>query len=154
MGELREIVEVGAIERLFVMLAVGGPVAGLLIGAAVGARQREAKRGLLTGLLIGLFGPLNWLLWHLYNAITDANGLDTVRNLLINLALFVAAGLVLGAAARFWLFPRLFPLRRSDPPNDGGELATVGATPVSPSPGRAPGNARTIDEAQQPPRDS
>jgi hypothetical protein len=98
MGDLREIVEVAAVERLFLLLVVIGPIVGLAIGAAVGARRQEARRGALLGLLAGLFGPLNWLLWRIYNVVTDRNGLDTVRNLVINLALFIVVGGVLGVA--------------------------------------------------------
>ncbi len=96
MGDLREIVEVGAVERLFVLLAFVGPIAGALIGAAVGARRQNLRRGALLGLLVGLFGPLNWLLWRVYNALTDRNGLDTVHNLLLNLALFLIVGALIG----------------------------------------------------------
>lgn len=98
MGDLREIVEVAAVERLFLLLAVIGPIAGLAIGAAVGARRQEARRGALLGLLVGMFGPLNWLLWRVYNVLTDRNGLDTVRNLVINLVLFIVVGGIIGVA--------------------------------------------------------
>ncbi|HZO89406.1 MAG TPA: hypothetical protein VFB38_13835 [Chthonomonadaceae bacterium] len=96
MGELREIVEVAAVDRLFALLALIGPIAGALIGAAVGVRRQNVRRGTLLGFLIGLFGPLNWLLWRVYNALTDRNGLDTVRNLFINLGLFIVVGAVIG----------------------------------------------------------
>jgi hypothetical protein len=96
MGDLREIVDVGAVEHLFVLLAVIGPIVGALSGAAVGAKRQNVQRGLLRGLLIGLFGPLNWLLWRVYNALTDRNGLDTVWNLIINLALFLVVGALIG----------------------------------------------------------
>jgi hypothetical protein len=96
MGDMREIVEVAAVERLFLLLAFVGPVVGAGIGAAVGARRQNLRRGLLVGLLVGLFGPLNWLLWRVYNALTDRNGLDTVKNLGINLALFLLLGALIG----------------------------------------------------------
>ncbi len=101
MNDLHEIVTVGQVERLFALLAVAVPLAGLVIGALSGARRRQAGRGALLGLGIGLIGPLNWLLWHLYNALTDRNGLDTVRNLVINLALFLLIGAGLGMGLRY-----------------------------------------------------
>lgn len=109
MGELREIIEVGTVERWFVMLAIAGPVIGLLLGAAVGARKRDPKRGALLGLCIGLLGTLNYLLWRLYNALTDANGLDTVKNVVINGVVFVVVGALVGLGIgylrRFWEAP-------------------------------------------------
>src|SRR5262245_5842336 len=75
-GELREIVEMGTVERWFALLAVVGPVIGTIVGAAAGSRKGQPKRGAVGGLLVGLLGTLNWLLWRLYNVITDTNGLD------------------------------------------------------------------------------
>lgn len=112
MRELQEIVEVGAVERLFRLLAVAGPLAGLMLGALLGARRAAALRGAGIGLLAGLACTLNWLLWCLFNRLTDRNGLDSTVNLAQNLVLFVLAGALLGyCIARAG--------RRSDP-QDGG----------------------------------
>lgn len=102
MGELREIVDIAAVERLFLMLAVLGPIAGLVIGAAVGKRRGQIRSGALAGLMVGLLGTLNWLLWHVYNTLTDTNGLDSVKGLAINLALFVVVGALLGFGYHAW----------------------------------------------------
>lgn len=96
MGELKEIVEVSSMERLFLLLAVVAPVAGVLIGAFLRSRARNVKRGALLGLLIGLAGPANLVLWRLYNAVTDRTGLDSVRGLIVNFALFVGVGAAVG----------------------------------------------------------
>lgn len=104
MDDMREIVTVDQVERLFVLLAVLGPVVGAASGWFVGRRSGRRPALARTGALIGLIGPANWGFWRLYNSITDHLGLDTVRNLLVNLALFigvgVALGIVLGLAAR------------------------------------------------------
>ena len=102
MGELREIVDIAAVDRLFLLLAVLGPVAGLVVGAAMGRCSGRMRSGAIAGLLIGLLGTLNWLLWRVYNALTDANGLDSVKGLAINLALFVAVGAALGFGYSQW----------------------------------------------------
>ena len=99
MGDLHELVDLGMIGRLFSIAAIAGPAAGLLIGGITGSRNKNVKRGMLFGLLWGLLGVLNWLLWRTYNAITDRNGLDTVKNLVLNLALFVLVGVVIGICA-------------------------------------------------------
>lgn len=108
MGELREIVDVAAVGRLFLLLAVLLPIAGALVGAILGARRRDLRRGLRIGLTVGLLGPLNWGMWHVYNALTERNGLDTVRNVFVNLALFVGVGAILGVGIGL-------ALRRSGP---------------------------------------
>jgi len=73
------------------MLAVLGlaPLAGL----AWGLLKKRPVPGLIIGLLVG---GGNFALWTLYNAITERLGLDTVKNLLVNLALFVVLGVVIG----------------------------------------------------------
>ncbi|HLK56634.1 MAG TPA: hypothetical protein VKU00_08725 [Chthonomonadaceae bacterium] len=96
MGSLREIVDAEAVGRLFALLALVCPLLGAGVGIVLGVRRRDIGRGVRTGLLFGLIGPLNWLLWKLYNALTDANGLDTVRNLFINLTVFVVVGALIG----------------------------------------------------------
>lgn len=102
MGELREIVDIASVERLFLLLAVLGPVAGLVIGAVVGRRRNRVRQSSLAGLLLGLLGTLNWLLWRVYNILTDANGLDSVKGLAINLTLFLMTGAILGFGYSGW----------------------------------------------------
>jgi ABC-type dipeptide/oligopeptide/nickel transport system permease component len=96
MGQMKELVTPQEIHTLFIALAIGCPVIGIIAGAWFGARKNSLQRYLLSGFLIGLVGPLNLLLWEMYNEITNRLGLDTVRNLLVNLALFVALGLIAG----------------------------------------------------------
>ena len=97
MGELREIVDIGAVGRLFALLAVVGPIVGAIIGGIIGSRRRNVRGGALAGLGFGLLLTLNGLLWQIYNRITDATGIDTVKNVVINFSLFALVGLTLGA---------------------------------------------------------
>jgi len=99
MGDLHELVDLVAVGRLFAIVAIAGPAIGAAIGVLLGRRSHNVKPGLLRGLLWGSLGTLNWLLWRIYNAITDRNGLDTVKNLAINLALFVFVGVLIGVGA-------------------------------------------------------
>jgi len=64
-----------------------------LIGLAWGAATKKIKTGLLTGLAIGAG---NFILWHVYNAITNRLGLDTVLNFEVNLGLFIVVGIIIG----------------------------------------------------------
>lgn len=91
---MQEIITAQQVDTLFVVLAVGGPIVGAAIGWLRGKR-------VLHGLLWGMLLTANWLLWRLYNAITDRLGLDTVRNLIVNLVLFLVLGAVAG-----WLVAR------------------------------------------------
>ena len=102
MDEMREIVTMEQANGLFLALAVVIPILGILVGAAIGARQGRVRAVALRGFLIGLVGPLNLLLWMVYNLITDRLGLDTVKNLLVNLALFAALGVIGGLIAGRW----------------------------------------------------
>src|SRR5690242_21682 len=101
MDDMKEIVSVEQVQRWFVLLAVALPILGVAVGAGLGARRGEVRRGALQGLLIGVLGPVNLVLWFVYNRITDRLGLDTVKNLLVNLALFVTLGIVTGLGAGY-----------------------------------------------------
>jgi hypothetical protein len=96
---MRELVDLEAVERSFAILAVLLPMLGLGIGAALQFGARRPK-SLTRGLLAGLLGPANWLLWRIYNAIEDRYGLDSVKAMLLNLALFAALGIGIGLSIR------------------------------------------------------
>ena len=87
------------------------PLAGLVWGIA-------AKR-LVFGLSIGiLVGGGNYAFWTVYNAITEKLGLDTVKNLLVNLGLFVVIGVVAGIGAGVYA-----ARKQNIPGGDDGDLA-------------------------------
>ncbi|NLH98623.1 MAG: hypothetical protein GX446_03920 [Chthonomonadales bacterium] len=98
MDDMRELVSIEAVERLFVVLAIAGPIIGGLAGAVLGLRTRSVARSALRGFAVGMAGVANWLLWRMYNALTDHYGLDSVKNLLVNLVIFTGLGLAAGVA--------------------------------------------------------
>ena len=79
------------------MLAV--LAAAPLIGLAWGAATKRVGRSLGIGLLVGVG---NYVLWTVYNAITERLGLDTVKNLLVNLALFAVIGIAAGLGTAWY----------------------------------------------------
>lgn len=85
---MKELITVEQAEALFLMLALGLPVAGLMVGLVF--------RRLLFGLEVGLIGPANYALWRLFSFVTDHLGLDTMANLYVNVGLFAAIGLLAG----------------------------------------------------------
>lgn len=95
---MQELVTVEQADKAMAYLAIVLPAIGILAGAAVGAARRAVLRGLLVGLVCGLVGPAVWLLWRMYNGIVGIYGLDSVRGLLMNLALFVVIGVIVGLA--------------------------------------------------------
>jgi hypothetical protein len=148
MDDMREIVTVEQMDRLFLALAIAAPVLGLAFGAFTG-RRASAGRGALKGFVVGLVGPVNLLLWKMYNVLTDRMGLDTVKNLLVQLGLFIALGVIAGLA--FGFATKRQGLNESG--SDGGD----GAAPVTaggPSPSRTPGAAKTAEDEEEPPRDA
>jgi lipopolysaccharide export LptBFGC system permease protein LptF len=98
MNDLREMVDVAAVGRLFGLLALLAPLVGAALGAGMGTKRNNVAQGAKKGLCFGLIGTANWLLWNLYNVLTDRLGLDTVLNVAVNVALFVALGLGVGYA--------------------------------------------------------
>jgi hypothetical protein len=101
MAEMRELVTVEQAERAIRMVAVALPAAGAAVGAIAGAVRGRTARGLAIGLLCGLAGPAVWLLWRMYNGVVGSYGLDSVKGLLVNLALFCCIGLAVGAVIGF-----------------------------------------------------
>jgi hypothetical protein len=99
MDEMRELVTVEQAERVIRIIAISLPAAGIVLGALAGAMRRRLARGVAAGLLAGAVGPAVWALWRVYNGVTGIYGLDSVRGLLVNLALFVGIGLAVGIGA-------------------------------------------------------
>lgn len=90
------------INRIFVAAAIILPL-GCIAGYIIFNKRFAAKpTGKVWLVAIGVFGPLAWLLWHVYNAIENAYGLDSVRALVINLILFVLVGVAFGLILRLW----------------------------------------------------
>ena len=116
---MRELVDLAAVEWWFGILAVALPVLAMGIGAALQFRARRAG-SLAIGIALGLLGPINWLLWRVYNRIEDHYGLDSVKAMLLNLALFAALGLAAGAAIRLLSNQRT----RQRVPAGGDEIQT------------------------------
>lgn len=135
--QMKELIDAHQAQMLMIAVLIAAPVIGLVWGAVV----KRIVPGLLIGLAIGIG---NFALWTVYNAITNSLGLDTVKNLLVNLALFIVLGVIIGGVigARS---------RRNGSAGDAEAPlpATVGGGPA----GRSAGGKRTRDEAEQPPRD-
>ncbi len=92
---MKELIDERQAYLLMVVVLVAAPLIGLLWGVVT----KRLARGLTVGLLVGAG---NYALWTVYNAITEKLGLDTVKNLLVNLALFVLVGIVAGLAVAWW----------------------------------------------------
>lgn len=92
---MKELINAHQSHLLMLTVLVLAPLAGL----AWGVWAKRIRRGVGAGLAVGVG---NFLLWTLYNALTDKLGLDTVKNLLVNLGLFVALGLLVGAGWGVW----------------------------------------------------
>ena len=92
---MKELIDPHQANLLMLAVLVGAPLVGLLWGAFT----KRLLRGLTVGLLVGVG---NFALWSVYNAITDKLGLDTVKNLLVNLGLFVVLGVLIGLGAAWF----------------------------------------------------
>jgi MFS family permease len=100
-SDMRELIDPDAAETAMRVLPTVVVVAGLLGGWLMGWLRK--KRGaFVRGAFVSGVGVLAYLLWCAYNyhvrwdPQTGYSGLDKVRVLLINLLMFVAAGLALG----------------------------------------------------------
>jgi len=90
-------------ERLhlfFIHLAWIAPVIGISTGAAIRHFRRGDRMIVMKGCFWGFLGSFISLLWWIYNRIMNHYGLDSVKALLINFALFIVCGLLLGLLYR------------------------------------------------------
>jgi hypothetical protein len=89
---MTELVTLPEANHVMLILLIAAPVIGLIWGALT----KQLVRGLVYGVAIG---GGNFAMWTIYNAITNALGLDTVKNLIVNLVLFIVVGAAAGFAA-------------------------------------------------------
>lgn len=95
---MKQLIDPGAVERVMLFIAVAGPLVGLIIGALVGAHEKCAARRVIAGVLLGGIGPLVYWMWRLYGIVTNALGLDSVANLVVELVMFAVIGAIVGIA--------------------------------------------------------
>jgi flagellar biosynthesis protein FlhB len=97
---------------LFFVLAFLTP--SIVVVLVAGLRKKiwtgEARLWLV---LAAAAGPVNLLLWIIYNAIENAYGLDSVRALLLNLLFFLLLGIIAGIIIRRYR-NRLLTQKRED----------------------------------------
>jgi hypothetical protein len=86
---MTELITLSQANHIMLAILVGAP----LIGAIWGVIAKQLRRGLIYGILVGAG---NFAMWNVYNGITNHLGLDTVKNLLVNLGLFIALGVIAG----------------------------------------------------------
>jgi len=89
------------VNSAFRWFAVLGPFVGLMTGYFWGIVRGQAGQCIIRGLAIGCLGPVILVLWLLYNINVNYFGLDTVKNLAVNLILFIIAGTILGFVYRY-----------------------------------------------------
>ncbi len=104
MNDLHEIVDIGAVSRIFGWVAILLPASAAIFGYFIAVNGKSRVVSALRWLMWGLLGPFNWLMWRLYNTLTDRNGLDSVLNVVVNFVLFAVVGCLLGVV--FALFER------------------------------------------------
>lgn len=96
MNDLHEIVDIGAVNRIFGWVAILLPILAAPIGYFLAVKGKSRVVNALRWLMWGMLGPFNWLMWRLYNVLTDRNGLDSVSNVVVNLVVFAVVGCLSG----------------------------------------------------------
>jgi Kef-type K+ transport system membrane component KefB len=96
-GTPRELVDAAQVGTALAVLSVMALLAALGLGFQV---RRRRSAALVRAALIAGAVALVYPMWVVYNSIEDHFGLDSVAALLINLALFMAAGAAVGLALR------------------------------------------------------
>lgn len=91
---MKELIDPHQAHLLMLGVLLAAPIMGLLWGVLA----KRFVAGLTGGLVVGIG---NYGLWTIYNAITDRLGLDTVKNLLVNLTLFIIIGITVGLVIGF-----------------------------------------------------
>ena len=90
-------------EKTFVTALTAAASLLFLLGAAllIGWRKRNPRISFL-GIVMLTTGPALFMLWQIYAGVVKHFGLDSVKGLGVNLAIFVAVGAGLGALLGLW----------------------------------------------------
>jgi hypothetical protein len=94
---MQELFDKASLERLFLFAAICCPLLGIVIGVMIGAHQRLALPTILRSVLIGSIATLAYVMWQVYNLVINALGLDSVLNLVVQIVIFTALGVTIGA---------------------------------------------------------
>ena len=86
---MKELITLGQANSLMIAFIIIAITVGMLYG--IGTKRVWAGLGTGAGIGIG-----NFAMWKLYNAVTAKLGLDTLKNLFVNLIIFAVAGIVTG----------------------------------------------------------
>ncbi|HET9869077.1 MAG TPA: hypothetical protein VFR02_01085 [bacterium] len=106
---MQELVTGSQAQQIVLLLCLLLTLGSAAFGFFWGRRLPKPQRPLLWAQagLAALGGPLVAALWFVYNAIEDHYGLDSVKALGLNAALFLAVG-VLFSYLFFWVIPGRF----------------------------------------------
>lgn len=100
MERFQELVQLNTVNTALLILAIAGPILGLIAGAVWGSLKKKiGSRAALSGFLLGLIGTLIWGLWHLLVKLQDSLGFDRVSVVILGVVIFSAVGVALGAIA-------------------------------------------------------
>jgi hypothetical protein len=104
---MKELITEDTFNRIVSVLAIAGPLAGVIVGFCISRVRRSGVADVLRGVAIGALGVANWAMWRLYEAITAQFGLSSTRNLLIQLGVFIVVGISVGVVYTvFFVKPR------------------------------------------------
>lgn len=97
---MTEIIDLAKFNRALDLALIIVPALWLIVWAAV---RRLGRWGLAAWVLLFALSWASvavWLMWRVYNLVIAHFGLDSVAGLLVNLVIFVIAGVLAGAAVR------------------------------------------------------
>ncbi len=95
---MKELVTTSEVNRVFLVLALLVPVPAFVLTIVVGRLTRVPSWWYRAGILVALAAPFNFVLWKIYELNTSAMGLDTVKNVVVNVVFFILVGVVGGIA--------------------------------------------------------
>ncbi len=95
---MKELIAPESVEKALLFVAVCAPLVGVVVGTVLGAHERRAAPRIVAGAVIGGLGTVVFGMWHVYGAITNRLGLDSLANMGLQLALFAMFGAALGLA--------------------------------------------------------
>ena len=134
MEEMREIVDIDAVDTAVKVAAIAFPLLCMAVAAGVGWARGSLRPSLLRGAALAVLGPLVLVGWwyHLwitrYDPETGYFGLDKVWVLVVSFLLFVAAGAAYGIiAGRIWAAASAAPTE-AESTDEANEASSPDAT--------------------------
>lgn len=93
---MNELITQAQAQRVFQIIALASPGAGVIIGALIGRARNRIAAGIIVGVLWGLWGTVAFGLWRMYLTFGKHFGYTSVGSFAVQICIFAGLGVAAG----------------------------------------------------------